>query len=83
MTSSDGMILKTWLSQLRWNCRGQRVVCDARVGMAAHHEQVIRRWFTSRWITILLDGVQDDNDEDSEDDEQDGRVIRCASPRGG
>ena len=25
----------------------------------------------------------EDNDEDSEDDEQDGRVIRCASPRGG
>ena len=83
MTSSDGMILKTWLSQLRWNCRGQRVVCDARVGMAAHHEQVIRRWFTNRWIMILLDDVQDDNDEDGEDDEQDGRVIRCASPRGG
>ena len=63
VTSSDGIILKTWLSQLRWNCRGQRVVCDARVGMAAHHEQVIRRWFTNRWIMILLDGVQDDNDE--------------------
>ena len=51
--------------------------------MAAHHEQVIRRWFTNRWIMILLDDVQDDNDEDGEDDEQDGRVIRCASPRGG
>ena len=62
MTSSDGMILKTLLSTwLRWNCRGQRVVCDARVGMAAHHEQVIRRWFTNRWIMILLDGVEDDN----------------------
>ena len=31
--------------------------------MAAHHEQVIRRWFTNRWIMILLDGVQDDKDE--------------------
>ena len=31
--------------------------------MAAHHEQVIRRWFTNRWIMILLDGVEDDNDE--------------------
>ena len=39
--------------------------------MAAHHEQVIRRWFTNRWIMILLDGVQDDKDENSEDDEQD------------
>ena len=29
--------------------------------MAAHHEQVIRRWFTNRWIMILLDDVQDDN----------------------
>ena len=31
--------------------------------MAAHHEQVIRRWFTNRWIMILLDDLQDDNDE--------------------